>query len=284
MEEELWLLEEMLQKPPHLVLNHLPETARSSSPSPENIATPEPYDPANPGFVRPDRRPVKLPSTETVSPSMGTSVPKLQPQRVSHGLFKRKRPKMLIRPATTGSLKLARRPGTSASQMEDLFGASPTRETPPTPRRVPDSANNVDENHNTTTNPGPRQKRSPQLIAASQKTKPARVEPVVPVAEPVAETVVDPVAETAMVDRAAPADPVVPASVESVDPVVPANDVVPAAEPVEPMDTVEPAVESRKPAAETAVEAVEPVESVPVAPKKRDITVRAHVQDAVPNG
>ncbi|XP_044594126.1 proteoglycan 4-like [Cotesia glomerata] len=184
-EEEIWLLEEMLNKPLHIVLNHLPETTQPSTPSPGTAATPEPYDPTHPGFLRPDRQPTRA-----------------QPKEVSQGLFKHKRSKTLIRPVTPSLLKLTGTPSSKARRLEELFGASPTRDT--SPKKTSGTGS-----HDTIINPGPRLKRSPQLIAAPQTTKP-----------------VDTVTSNAEPEDPEPAEPAVEPTVEPMDAVVSAAEPV----------------------------------------------------------
>ncbi|KAH0563658.1 hypothetical protein KQX54_003895, partial [Cotesia glomerata] len=144
------------------------------------IQTPEPYDPANPGFVRPDRP---------------TSVTNTGARKVSHGLFKpRRKSRAVIKPPTASLLKLVSRPEfpitsqaeTPAEKMDvanpgprerspqltakqqaklgALFGATPPRETTPLRAKVPTSTSNHGTGNNKTINPGPRE-RSPQLMA-----------------------------------------------------------------------------------------------------------------------
>ncbi|XP_074101956.1 uncharacterized protein LOC141529351 [Cotesia typhae] len=253
-EEEIWLLEEMLRKPLDIILHRLPEAAKPVNPR-QNTAH-EPYDPNNPGFVRPDRQPAK-------PTAPGTMTAETPPKRVGQGLFKRKKPKVRIRPVSASLLELTRKPKSIARRLEDLFGASPPQGTPPSPRKLPD--NRTGDNH-TTVDPDPRPKSSPRSI--STPTKPARKESAEPVIEadgPSAEPTTEPMVER--VKPAAIAEQIVEPGTTMADPdgqpvVIPTKPVVlaiPVAEPEMPMEVDGTGVSATKnpvvePAAETAAE------------------------------
>lgn len=211
MEEEIWLMEEMLRQPPQLVLTPLRQapTTDLANTMPEPREKPdirvrdirevktrihlteahEPYDPANPGFVRPDR-----------PTSIKASVTNTGAKKVSHGPFKPRRMiRAVIKPPTASMLKLVNRPekpSTSQAEtpaelmevanpgplkqsspqlaakhrakLEGLFGATPPRDRTSSPKRASTSTSKTSTHgteNNTITNPGPRE-RSPQLITA----------------------------------------------------------------------------------------------------------------------
>lgn len=200
-------MEEVLRQPPQLILTplHQAPTTDLTNTGSDHQKEPEirvrdirevktrihlaevhePYDPANPEFVRSDR-----------PASNGTTVTNQGVKKVTHRPFKiRRKTRAPIRPATASLLELASRPKPRTAKAETsdgkkveaanpgplepsslqltakrrlklkaLFGATHPRGAKPPPKRVPTSTSTHGTENDKTTNPGPRE-RSPQLIA-----------------------------------------------------------------------------------------------------------------------
>ncbi|KAH0563649.1 hypothetical protein KQX54_003746 [Cotesia glomerata] len=131
MEEEIWLMEEMLNRPSRLEITPLPDDRCPSIKTPARksaiqvvedraldasilmLGAHEPYDPANPGFVPPTTRP-------TTTTSIGKPPALLKPS------YPARRRQIVIKPAPPCLVGLAKRP----SAREDVFTLDPHQRSP----------------------------------------------------------------------------------------------------------------------------------------------------------